>query len=140
MYIPLHNGTTSNRYIFKISISKLCFFTVSLPLFAFIICVMLTMFKDFEKANYTHCNVPNFIPSISASIGNYQPQSTIWQTAIFVHAIPRFFIISLRWKYYYSVIDEDFLGLVNLAVFLNILENLSLLGLTYWTSALFYRK
>ncbi|CAK1540573.1 unnamed protein product [Leptosia nina] len=98
----------------------------------------MTMFKDFERANNTHCKVPNVFPSISASIGNYEPQLTIWRAAIFTHAPLRFTLIYLRWIYYRSIISKDFIVIVKLAVFLNIIENLALLGLTHWTSSLNY--
>ncbi|KAI8422190.1 hypothetical protein MSG28_006097 [Choristoneura fumiferana] len=137
MYIPLYNES-ERKHLFRISVSKLCVITVSLPLFAFIICVMMTMYKDFENANFTHCNVPNVFPSISASIGNYEPQNTIWKTAIYTHAPMRFFIIYLRWEYYRNVISEYLDIVIRLAVFLNIIENLALIGLTHWTSSVYY--
>ncbi|XP_068632640.1 post-GPI attachment to proteins factor 2-like [Battus philenor] len=137
MYLPLHNVYEKRRVV-RIPVSKLGFLTVLLPLLAFIICIILTMYKDFDKANNTHCNVPNIFPSISASIGNYEPQRTIWKTAIYIHAPIRFFIVYLRWKYYRDVILEHCIIVVNIAVSLNIVENLSLIGLTYWTSSLNY--
>ncbi|XP_038214683.1 post-GPI attachment to proteins factor 2-like [Zerene cesonia] len=137
MYLPLHNAS-EKKYFIKIPVTKLGFVTVSLPLFAFVICVLMTMLKDFERANNTHCKVPNVFPSISASIGNYEPQRTIWKTAIFIHAPLRFFIIYLRWEYYRSIIRKNCLIVVKLAVFLNVIENLALLGLTQWTSSFNY--
>lgn len=139
MYLPLHNAT-DRKYIIKIPIKKLGLFTVSLPLFAFITCVLITLYKDFENANNTHCKVPNIFPSISASIGNYEPQRTIWRTAIYSHAPLRFFIIFLRWDYYREITSHSCIFIVKLAVFLNIIENLSLIGLTHWTSTLSYRE
>lgn len=139
MYLPLHN-VSGRKYFVRIPLDKLMLFVVSLPLFAFITCVLITMVKDFEKANGTHCLVPNIFPSISASIGNYYPQITIWETAIYVHAPLRFFIVHLRYKYYKSVVRNDLVVIVNLAVLLNVVENLALLGLTHWTSSLYYRK
>lgn len=139
MYLPLHNAS-DRKYFIRIPITKLGLCTVSLPLFAFIICVVMTMIKDFEKANNTHCKVRNVFPSISASIGNYEPQRTIWKTAIYFHAPLRFFIIYLRWEYYRSIISKFCIIVVKLSVALNIIENLSLLGLTYWTSSHNYRK
>ncbi|KAJ8721444.1 hypothetical protein PYW07_002219 [Mythimna separata] len=133
MYLPLYNASEKKYYI-KIP-SKLCFSVVSVPLFAFITCVVITMYKDFESANHTHCKVPNIFPSISASIGNYEPQSTIWRTAIYLHAPIRFYILYLRWNYYRSIILESCAVIVKLAVFLNIIENFALLGLTHWTSS-----
>lgn len=139
MYLPLHN-VSGRKYFVRIPVTKLGFFTVSLPLFAFITCVLLTMYKDFERANNTHCKVPNIFPSISASIGNYEPQNTIWKTAIYVHAPVRFFIIYLRWEYYRNIIRENCVIIVKMAVFLNVIENLALIGLTHWTSSENYRK
>lgn len=134
MYLPLHNDKPERKYYLKIPF-RLCFTAVSMPLFAFITCVLITMYKDFEKANTTHCKVPNIFPSISASIGNYEPQITIWKTAIYFHAPIRFYIVNLRWKYYRSIVVEDCIIIVKLAVFLNVIENLTLLGLTHWTSS-----
>lgn len=139
MNLPLYN-VYEKRYLVRIPVSKLGFVTVLLPLLAFIFCIILTMYKDFDKANNTHCNVPNIFPSISASIGNYEPQRSIWKTAVYIHAPIRFFIIYIRWKYYQNVILKDFTIIVNLAVLLNIIENLTLLGLTYWTSTHNYRE
>lgn len=139
MYLPLHN-VSKRKYFIRIPVTKLCFFTVSLPLFAFISCVLMTMYKDFEKANKTHCKVPNIFPSISASIGNYEPQNTLWKYAIYIHAPIRFFLIYLRGQYYRSIIRDDCFILVKLAVVLNTIENIALLGLTHWTSSLYYRK
>ncbi|XP_013187291.1 post-GPI attachment to proteins factor 2 [Amyelois transitella] len=138
MYLPLHNVSAGKKYYFRIPVTKLSFFTVSLPLFSFIICVLLTMYKDFDRANKTHCNIPNIFPSISASIGNYEPQITIWKTAIYTHAPLRFILIYLRWDYYKSIIRDDCRIIVKLAVSLNIIENITLLGLTHWTSSLNY--
>lgn len=138
MYLPLYNAS-ERKYFIRFP-AKLCFYTVSVPLFAFITCVLLTMYKDFKGANTTHCKVPNIFPSISASIGNYEPQSSIWKIAIYSHSPLRFYIVYLRWKFYQSVIKEDFIIVVNLAVFLNVIENFALIGLTHWTSLLNYRK
>ncbi|XP_052756010.1 post-GPI attachment to proteins factor 2 isoform X2 [Galleria mellonella] len=138
MYLPLHNVSGKKRYFIRIRVSKLGFFTVSLPLVAFVTCVLMTMYKDFEKANNTHCKVPNIFPSISASIGNYEPQNIIWKTAIYIHAPIRFFIIYLRWNYYKSVVRENCIFVVKLAILLNVIENFALLGLTHWTSSANY--
>lgn len=138
MYLPLHNAP-KKKYALRIP-GKLCFVTVSVPLFAFTACVFITMYKDFEHANNTHCKVPNIFPSISASIGNYEPQSTIWKTAIYLHFPLRFFLLCLRWSYYRKIVQEELDFIVNLTVFINMIENLTLLGLTYWSSSDNYCK
>lgn len=133
MYLPLHN-TFDKKIITRVS-AKLCYLIVSIPLIAFITCVLITMYKDFENANNTHCKVSNVFPSISACIGSFEPQSTIWKTAIYFHAPLRFFIIYLRWEHYRHVIRENCAFVVNLAVAFNLIENFALLGLTHWTSS-----
>lgn len=138
MYLPLHN-TIEKNFIARVP-AKLWFLTVSVPLISFITCVLITMYKDFESANNTHCKVTNIFPSISACIGSFEPQSTIWKMAIYFHAPLRFFIIYLRWEHYRNVIRENCAFVVNLAVAFNITENFALLGLTYWTSSNNYRK
>lgn len=138
MYLPLHN-VPKKKYFVKIPF-KICFSAVAVPLYALITCVLITMFKDFESANNTHCKVPNVFPSISASIGTYEPQSTLWRTAIYCHAPVRFYIVYLRYKYYTSIIQSSWVTIVNLAVFLNVIENLTLIGLTHWTSSENYSK
>lgn len=139
MYLPLHN-VSRKKYFFKISVTKLGLLCVLLALFGFITCVLMTMYKDFENANNTHCKVPNIFPSISASVGNYEPQKTIWRSAIYISAPIRFLFVYLRGQYYRNVIRENCYFIVKLAVFFNIIENLALLGLTHWTSSDYYRK
>ncbi|CAB3223410.1 unnamed protein product [Arctia plantaginis] len=74
-----------------------------------------------------------------SSIGTYEPQSTLWKTAIYCHAPVRFYIVYLRYKYFTSIIQNGCLIIVNLAVFLNVIENLTLIGLTHWTSSQNYK-
>ncbi|XP_035433931.2 post-GPI attachment to proteins factor 2 [Spodoptera frugiperda] len=135
MYLPLYNESEKKIYHYIKIPTRLYYYVVSVPLFAFIACVVITMYKDFETANNTHCKVPNVFPSISASIGSYEPQSTIWKTAIYMHAPLRLYVLYLRWKYYRNVVLESCVVIVKLAVFLNIIENFALLGLTHWTSS-----
>ncbi len=42
-----------------------------------------------QNATYTHCEVSNFAPSISASI-SHKPQKHLWQYCIALHTAPRF--------------------------------------------------
>ena len=43
----------------------------------------------FQEATYTHCNVTNIAPSISASIGTFEPQKQIWQICVYMVCLPR---------------------------------------------------
>ncbi|CAF4475918.1 unnamed protein product [Rotaria sp. Silwood2] len=79
-----------------ISMRQFLWFTYTLPCFALFSCVSLSLMKDFEKSTHTHCNVTNFLPSISASIGQYEPQRFIWRFCFALDSIPRYIIAYLQ--------------------------------------------
>lgn len=89
------NGLVT-RPPFMISFAKFSAITVALPLFSFIFCVAYSLLFFFEQSTSTHCNVWNYLPSISAAIGSFQPQAFVWQASIIIHFIPRLVII---WMY-----------------------------------------
>lgn len=71
-------------------------FTFFLPCFALFSCVGLSIIKDFEKSTRTHCNVFNFLPSISASIGDCEPQRYIWRLCFALDSTPRYILAYLQ--------------------------------------------
>nr|CAD7197806.1 unnamed protein product [Timema douglasi] len=79
--------------------------------------------------------VANYLPSISAAIGSYSPQNQVWKTAIFIHAGPRFLIARMYYKYYQSVLYHWIHFLAAIACWLNVAENLALVGLTFISSS-----
>ncbi|XP_006815818.1 acyltransferase PGAP2-like [Saccoglossus kowalevskii] len=83
------NGSNRTRTVFRANVSRVALAVTSLPLCAFFICVCIALLRDFDGATSTHCDVPNLLPSISASIGDYTPQRYIWRTAISLHSGPR---------------------------------------------------
>lgn len=132
--LPQYERLNKTNPIFRISFGSFSLTTVSLPFLSFIFCVIWCLLFFFERSTDTHCKVPNFLPSISAAIGNYEPQRSIWQWAILLHAVPRIFIAVEYLKYHKSVIRKKRHVFVYLTYFLNILENFALVGLTLWTS------
>lgn len=114
--------------------------TVSLPLYSFLFCVAWSVIFFFERSTDTHCHVWNFLPSISAAIGNYQPQCFVWQLAITLHAGPRFITATFYHKRYQNLIRKGWRWLALIATVLNLIENLALLGLTYFTSVDHYSE
>ncbi|CAG9819889.1 unnamed protein product [Phaedon cochleariae] len=122
----------------RIPFEKFVLIIVCFPLFAFIFCVTYSVLFNFESATYTHCDVYNMLPSISAAIGNFSPQKQIWQVAIAIHAIPRFYVAFEYWNYHYSVLRSQDLWIARLAFPLNILENVALIVLSFFTSSKSY--
>ncbi|KAK2160887.1 hypothetical protein LSH36_125g00000 [Paralvinella palmiformis] len=93
------------RDVFRISglIAILC--CVPLPLFAFVVCIVLSVMNDFEESTYTTCSDPaagkvrNFLPSISSAIGGFTPQRYIWRIFFAVHLTPRFIFALMHYNY-----------------------------------------
>lgn len=120
--------------LFIIPFGNFAVATVSLPLFSFVFCVIWSILFFFERSTSTHCHVYNFLPSISAAIGNYQPQRLIWQSAIVLHEVPRFVVAFIYFEYYNRVIRRNRRRIAYLAILLNVVECLALLALSIWTS------
>jgi hypothetical protein len=71
-------------------------FTLFFPYFAFVLCLVLTIFKDMKKSTRTHCKVPNVLPSISAVIAGFEPQRFIWRLSFALNSTPRYLIAYLQ--------------------------------------------
>jgi len=76
-------------HVLRLRLRTLAKATVSLPLAGFLFCIVSAFFFKFKNSTYTHCEVYNFAPSISASIG-YKPQKYAWQLSVALHAQGRF--------------------------------------------------
>lgn len=124
----------SQKSAFQIPFGTFALRVVSLPFCSFIFCVVWSVISDFERATATHCHVYNFLPSISAAIGNYQPQRLVWQGAIIAHSLPRFMVAWVYHQKYKSVIRKGYRPLAKFATFLNVIENVALIGLSVFTS------
>ncbi len=118
----------------------ICLFAITLPLLAFISCIVISLVKDFELANQTHCRVKNWLPSISASISKFYPQIFIWRLFIGIDSFPRYLIAFIYFKKYYaSKIDQVkhthlYTILIRLAFLSHLIELTSLLLLSYVSS------
>lgn len=120
--------------VYSIKFGKFAVYVVLLPLLSFVFCVIWSVIFYFERATSTHCHVFNFLPSISAAIGNYQPQRIVWQSAIVLHEIPRYIVAFMYYEYYNKVIRKNRRNIANLAMAINAIEVGALLALTVWTS------
>ncbi|XP_055713402.1 post-GPI attachment to proteins factor 2 [Phlebotomus papatasi] len=132
--LPEYHSLDRETPLFRTPFGKFAFRVVSLPFFSFLFCVLWSVVFYFDRATATHCHVYNFLPSISAAIGSYQPQRFIWQVAICAHAVPRFMVAYMYLRYYRSCVRKRWHFLVNSATMLNVVENGALLGLSLFTS------
>ncbi|XP_023683559.2 post-GPI attachment to proteins factor 2-like isoform X1 [Paramormyrops kingsleyae] len=109
--------------------------TVFLALGGLISCVLISVFYNYSDATNTHCKVPNYLPSISASI-SLAPERYIWRICIGLHSAPRILLAVAYFNLYRIHFAkrclEWCLALVALACVLA--ENLGLLLLTYVSS------
>lgn len=83
-YQPFYNEGIKS-YKFRIAVGRFAWLTVSLPFFGFLFCVLWSELFDFERATFTHCQVYNLLPSLSAAIGSFSPQKEVWQWAVGLH-------------------------------------------------------
>lgn len=123
----------------KIKLKNLSWIILSLPLFAFASCILLSVCLHFEGSTATHCKVPNYLPSISAAIGDYTPQRYIWRICIALHCSPRLIVAPLYYCYY-SCFRVDYKpALYKACIIINcmayLVDNLSLIGLTFISSS-----
>lgn len=120
--------------LYTVSFSKFSTLTVTLPLASFLFCVGYSLYFFNERSTATHCHVKNYLPSISAAIGSFQPQAIIWQLSIILHFPAR---LTITWMYlqnYQRNIRKNRKSIAYLACIINVIENFTLLGLSLYTS------
>lgn len=132
-YIPLVKDE-STKFRLMIPFSKIAWFTVSLPFFGFLFCVVWSVLYNFESATYTHCKVYNFLPSISAAIGHYKPQRDVWRAAIATQAHTRVLVLIMYYRYYRETVYKWAHAVSNLALVTYAVENTALVTLSFWSS------
>jgi len=59
----------STKSIFEIGVEPLGTVVISLPLFGFVICVILSLLYNFESSTATHCNVSGHIVTMVIALG-----------------------------------------------------------------------
>ncbi|VDD90461.1 unnamed protein product [Enterobius vermicularis] len=117
---------------------KWCVYVVGgLPLSALFICVSLALILHPAQSTSTHCNVYNWLPSISAAVAAYSPERYVWRFFIGLHAAPRFIVafayrnllLNSPMREYWTT-QGWFPLACNLACSINLAENAFLLLLT----------
>ncbi|XP_054650270.1 post-GPI attachment to proteins factor 2-like isoform X1 [Dunckerocampus dactyliophorus] len=121
--------------VIRISFTTFVLCTVCLPLLGLIACVLISSVYHFDESTKTHCYVPNYLPSISASISQ-SPECHIWRFCIGLHSAPRFLVAFIYFKFYKMCFTSKFpeRSLAYLSLAFSVLENLGLLLLSYVSS------
>ncbi|ENN73716.1 post-GPI attachment to proteins factor 2 [Dendroctonus ponderosae] len=122
----------------RVSFTKVIVLVMCFPLLAFLFCIIYSVIFNFENATYTHCQVYNALPSISAAIGNFSPQREIWQTAMTLQLFPRILVAREYLNHHHKMLHSKNMWMGYLAFILNIVENISLITLSFFTSSKFY--
>lgn len=131
-YEPL--GSENTNAVYKISIKKLGVLTMSLPMGAFISCVLISLAYHFESSTATHCHVRNYLPSISAAIGGSVPERYIWRICIALHAAPRYLVGFMYYRHHTNKIGRhSLMVLFNMLLYMTDIS--SLVALSYVSSS-----
>lgn len=109
--------------------------TLCLPLLGLLTCVFISSVYHFEDSTGTHCQVANYLPSISASI-SLTPECHIWRCCIGLHSAPRVLVEIGYSRLYKSKFGPRSVErtLSCLGLFFSVCENMGLLLLTYVSS------
>ncbi|XP_018327341.1 post-GPI attachment to proteins factor 2 [Agrilus planipennis] len=124
-----------SKYCLKVPFGKFAWIVVSVPFFSFVFCAVYSILYNFEKSTSSHCHVYNFLPSVSSIIGNFYPQKNIWQFAVIFQFIPRLLVANFYLKYHQEVLYPWTFCCNILVCFLNVIENIALIILSFWTSS-----
>jgi hypothetical protein len=83
------SGSAAKSYLLCVPFPWVSMASLVMPLTAFVYCIVYSFFYHYEWTTQTHCNVWNFAPSISASIGLFRPQKYVWKMLVSLHSAPR---------------------------------------------------
>ncbi|TKS83384.1 Post-GPI attachment to proteins factor 2 FGF receptor-activating protein 1 [Collichthys lucidus] len=124
-----------DRPLIRVPFTSFAVGTVLLPLTGFISCIFISLLYHFEDSTYTHCQVSNYLPSISAAISRV-PERYIWRCCIGLHSAPRYLTTAAYFSFYYGRFAKRLpeLLLSGLALLCSLAENTGLLLLTYVAS------
>lgn len=81
--------TIGDEDFLTIPFRLIVFLVGGLPFLALTICIGLSLIFRFDASTRTHCNVSNWLPSLSASIASNTSERYIWQLFIGIHGAPR---------------------------------------------------
>ncbi|CAB1415606.1 unnamed protein product [Pleuronectes platessa] len=130
-----YGGLDRDRPLIRLPFTSFAVATVLLPLTGLIACLFISLLYHYEDATYTHCQVSNYLPSISAAISR-MPERYIWRCCIGLHSAPRYLVAVAYFNFYRSRFAKRLLELLlsGLVLLCSLTENTGLLLLTYVSS------
>ncbi|XP_051960714.1 post-GPI attachment to proteins factor 2-like [Xyrauchen texanus] len=130
-----YGSVDRDKPLIRVPFTRLAVITVCLPLLGLITCVVLSLLNHYNAATYTHCEVSNYLPSISASI-SLTPERYIWRFSVGLHSAPRFMVAAAYLSFYRGRFSKRLLEqrLSFLTFIFALIENVGLLLLTYVSS------
>lgn len=128
----LYGASDRDRPLVRVPFTSFTVVMVLLPLTGLIACIFISLLYHFKDANYTHCQVSNYLPSISAAISNV-PERYIWRVCIGLHSAPRFLTSAAYFSFYRGRLSGRLLEQLTtiLTLLASLAENSGLLLLTY---------
>lgn len=114
--------------------------TVLIPYIGLVGCLITAVIRYPTQALNTECESPNYLPSLSTGIGQFQPQQIIWQLIVTMSATPRLllpYILTQKYNAQFGIESKP-PGISRLLTLANILfycEIVSVLGLSYYTTS-----
>ncbi|XP_029957338.1 acyltransferase PGAP2 [Salarias fasciatus] len=126
---------TLDRPLVRLPFTSFAVATVLLPLTGLLACLFISLLYHFQDATYTHCQVTNLLPSISAAISRV-PERYIWRGCIGLHSAPRYLVTAAYFSFYRARFAGRLAELLLSAAALlcSLVENTGLLLLTYVSS------
>jgi len=127
-------------HVFRIPFRHFIRIVIALPLGSFLFCVFWALYADYEMATTVICKVEgnrpvrNYLPSLSAAIGDFEKSQLFWKLCILIHSPGRFLFASMYLKYLKKVLLPQYQTWAWIACTLHVVENIGLLGLTLITS------
>ncbi|XP_041460273.1 post-GPI attachment to proteins factor 2-like isoform X2 [Lytechinus variegatus] len=105
--------------------------TAGIMCVGFLLSVACAIIFNFEITTRTHCGVSNYLPSISAAIAE-PPSCYLWRLAVTLCSAQRVFFTLVHYNMYSSILvnKAQYQWLCKLCFFLELTENLGLIGLT----------
>ena len=78
------------------SLSAVARWTSLLPPVSLLSCILWSLIYNYDKATYTHCEVPELLPSISSVIGGFELQRFLWTFSVAITTGPRIVFCKLK--------------------------------------------